>query len=233
MDENKLKRLVILCAAGIFAAALLIIAVTFFVISRAPDQIMPDIPAQDPSAARQVRISPNSGGSAPTPVPSATPLPLVGMESPLFCKLGLAGITGKAKEQGAPGILTLNKYDFGEKACVYDIRNTVGIGNLGRIEFFQDPDTGKNGIAVKISKAGDDALVKWGTAALMYFNSDIRADRAESSVRTALEEGSLDTGRFSISARKDVILDEGAASPVRVLEIRSNAVPEEINIVFR
>ena len=227
MKIDNPKRVFFLVFALIFLVAAGFIAAVCFVINRVSMQSMQIYPTREPAKVGQVLIDPNSGGSAPTQIPSATPEPLQGMASPAFCKLELAGLTNKAKERGASGMLNLNGYDFGKKACIFDIKNTVGIGNAGKIEIFQDPDTQTNGITISVNKAREGILQKWGEAVLLYFNSDVTVESAETDIQKVLTEGTVESPLYRLNARDSAVFSGETISAVRIIEIRSNTRPEE------
>ena len=226
MDEKKLNKLVLISVAVVFIAAITIISVIFLVISRLPDSIRVDAPVREPGNAQQVIISPNAGGTVPTHVPTKTPQPIQGMESPLACKLVLAGIHTKARTVNASGIAVLNSYDPGKNACILDIKNDKGLGDLGRIEIFLEK-TGEYGITVRIDAAKEDALRQWSEAALMFFNKAITVEEAETIVRQLLADGSADSPLYHIIVMDDQSIKDGNVSQVRTVQIINNtAAPE-------
>ena len=232
MNIDNPKRVFFLVFALIFLLAAGFIAAVCFVINRVSELSTPVFPTREPAQIGQVLSDPNSGGSAPTQIPSATPEPLQGMAGPIFCKLQLSGLTNKAKERGAAGMLDLNSYDFGKNACIFDIKNTVGIGDAGKIEVYQDPDTKAYGITISVNKAREGILQKWGETALLYFNSAVTEKAAETDIQKALTEGAAETTLYSITSCESVLFSGEKVTPVRIIEIRNNKASEEINIVL-
>ncbi len=208
--------------AAIVAGAVLVIAAAFFLVMRNPEQSEPDvISPRIYTTAMQVPVSANPGGLLATKVPTSVPEPLKGMDSPMVCKMELAGLHDKAEKTGAGGMPILDSYDFGKNACIFDLKNMTAPGSLGKIEIFRNENTGENGITLKINSGREEDLLKWGETALLFFNSDITAEQAEASIRNAITEGTSEGILYTVKSGSDVILSDGKAESLSVIEIKS------------
>jgi len=218
MDKDKNRNFALIAAAAIFAAAIVIIAAVFMMISRSSAWTRINVSARKPENAHQVPVAANSGGYAPTPEP------LQGMDSPTLCKLEFAGLHNKASKIGAPGMLLLDSYDIAKDTCIFELRSPETLqSSAGKIELFRKK-TGEYGIRITISEKMEDAIQKWGEAALLFFNAGITEKTAEESIREAITEGKSDSPLYTISTRKDILLDKNKVEPALVLEIRSGTI---------
>ena len=170
-----------------------------------------------PSAVNtaSVEISPRSGGSIPTKIPTVTPTPLTGMESPLFCMLEMAMIRGKAEKLGDSGMLIPDRYDQSSKTCSFIIRGgklLTEIGTLSTVHTSED----NFGVRVAISeKAGiirNEQMKFWGTASLLALEKELSQPDAEKLMDTVLETGIAAWDVYDIALEENPLTKTGTLS---------------------
>ena len=153
-------------------------------------------------------ITPNPGGEIPTQIPTTTPTALIGMESPVFCKLELALLHNKAEEMGGGGMLTPDRYSQPDKTCVFLLHDKTALAEIGYIRTIH-AEGDSYGIQVEISsKTGilqNDRLLFWGTASLAAMDSKITKAEAEETIQNALETETAELGNYDISVREKII----------------------------
>lgn len=208
-------------AALLIMAALIIFIAGVFVV-RSRSRIDADMPVirlekETPHAS----VVPNAGGSVPSAVPNPTPDPVMGMDSPLLCKVEMSTMMKKANALDPSAVLTLNRFDPAENICYFDVRSMKSIRPIGSIETFHDMESGDHGITLRIDKTKSDQVLLWGRAALMFFNNAIDAVEAEQAIQKALADGGTESELFQITAKDSAYLDEGHIMPVMLIEIRN------------
>lgn len=170
---------------------------------------------------QQPSVAPNGGGSIPSAVPGPTPELVMGMDSPLLCKVEMSTLMKKANAMDPAAVLTLNRFDPAENICYFDVKSMNSIRTIGTIETFHDMESGDHGIKLRIDKSKPDRALLWGRAALMFFNNAIEAVEAEQAIQKALADGGTESELFQITAKDSVYLDEENVMPVMLIEIRN------------
>lgn len=169
----------------------------------------------DDVATVLVEVAPKSGGSIPTKIPTVTPTPLTGMESPLFCKMEMAMIHGKAEKLGDSGILIPDRYDQSSKTCSFIIRGGKVLTEIGTISTVHTSED-NFGVRVAISeKAGivkNEQMKFWGTACLLALENELSQPEAEQLMDTVMETGTAAWNVYDITLEENPLTKTGTLS---------------------
>lgn len=152
------------------------------------------------------KIIPNAGGIIPTEIPSNTPTPLVGMESPLFCKLEMVLLRNKAEKFGSSGMLLLDRYSQPEKTCYFTIRDKRMITEIGYINTIHNSENDfgiQAGISNKTGNEQSEYLLFWGTVSLAALDKNLSYDQAEFVIKQALANGISVYDMYDIAVKND------------------------------
>ncbi len=183
-----------------------ILAGIFLVSCRKSDPGSPETLLTPAADVRPVEVTAKAGGSIPTKVPTITPTPLEGMESPLFCKMEMAMIHEKAEKLGMPGILIPDRYDQSAKTCSFILRGGKFLAEIGTLSTVHSSEE-DFGVRIEIAdKAGivkNEEMKLWGTAALMALESGLSRSEAEGLMDTVTEAGTAAWDVYDLTLKED------------------------------
>ena len=202
----------------IYGAVLLIMAlVTCILIASGINKERARSEVTRPSAVNtaSVEIAPRSGGSIPTKIPAATPTPLTGVESPLFCMLEMAMIHGKAEKLGDSGMLIPDRYDQLSKTCTFIIRGgkiLTEIGTISTVHTSEDDFGVRVAITEKIGIDKNEQLKFWGTASLLALENELSQPDAEKLMETVMGSGTAEWDVYDITLAENPLTKTGTLS---------------------
>ncbi|MBQ6508413.1 MAG: hypothetical protein IJI07_02970 [Flexilinea sp.] len=172
-----------------------------------------------PSAVNtaSAEIAPRSGGSIPTKIPTVTPTPLTGMESPLFCMLEMSMIHGKAEKLGGSGMLIPDRYDQSSKTCSFIIRGGKLLSEIGKISTIHTSEE-DYGVRIEISESAglvkNEQMKLWGTAALLALENELSQEEAEKLMDAVIGTGTAAWGVYDLTLKENPLTKTSSFSVV-------------------
>ncbi len=207
IGEQKVRKRVI-PAAVILAGALLIIILLRITRTDRDRYQDTEFSRYRPAARFRPTITANPGGSIPTAVPTITPTPLQGMDSPVFCKLEMTLLHNKAEALGDGGMLIPDSYEQPDQTCVFAVRERDMLREIGHIRVTHKENAGY-GIRVEISdnmgEPRTEQLLFWGTAALWSLDKQFTRTGSGNAIAETLDKGSASLSIYDIFREQNVL----------------------------